>query len=74
MESNLEFIPKVHSTPVCTETPAQCTKEWVINSWQLVLSDEVGSHCSWTGIRKKQCSRDLRVTHIHIITADGSPR
>ncbi|KAM8711870.1 hypothetical protein ACLKA7_012386 [Drosophila subpalustris] len=35
---------------------AQCTKEWVNTSWQLVLSDEVGSHCSWT------CVRDLRIT------------
>ncbi|KAL7725007.1 hypothetical protein ACLKA6_001444 [Drosophila palustris] len=105
MESNIEFAPNVHSTPVCTGTldlqriieelrrefnelkaaemdalrqevaelksrirtlgtkvTAQSTKEWVNTSWQLVLSDEVGSRCTWTGIRGKECVRDLRIT------------
>ncbi|KAL7723240.1 hypothetical protein ACLKA6_003005 [Drosophila palustris] len=45
-----------------TRITAQSTKEWVNTSWQLVLSDEVGSRCTWTGIRGKECVRDLRIT------------
>ncbi|KAM8712436.1 hypothetical protein ACLKA7_012881 [Drosophila subpalustris] len=45
-----------------TVNTAQSSKEWVANSWHLVLSDDVGSLCSWTGIRDKQCIRDLRTT------------
>ncbi|KAL7723901.1 hypothetical protein ACLKA6_013943 [Drosophila palustris] len=45
-----------------TKVTAQSTKEWVNTSWQLVLSDEVGSRCTWTGIRGKECVRDLRIT------------
>ncbi|KAM8702405.1 hypothetical protein ACLKA7_007736 [Drosophila subpalustris] len=44
-----------------TVNTAQSSKEWVNNSWHLVLSDDVGSLCSWTGIRDKQCIRDLRI-------------
>ncbi|KAM8712435.1 hypothetical protein ACLKA7_012880 [Drosophila subpalustris] len=45
-----------------TNNTAQSTKEWVNTSWHLVLSDDVGRLCSWTGIRGKQCVRDLRIT------------
>ncbi|KAL7725487.1 hypothetical protein ACLKA6_001177 [Drosophila palustris] len=45
-----------------TASTAPSSKEWVANSWHLVLSDDVGRLCSWTGIREKQCIRDLRIT------------
>ncbi|KAL7724838.1 hypothetical protein ACLKA6_012824 [Drosophila palustris] len=45
-----------------TASTAPSSKEWVANSWHLVLSDDVGSLCSWKGIREKQCIRDLRIT------------
>ncbi|KAM8712437.1 hypothetical protein ACLKA7_012882 [Drosophila subpalustris] len=45
-----------------TVNTAQSSKEWVTNSWHPVLSDDVGSLYSWTGIRDKQCIRDLRIT------------
>ncbi|KAL7724835.1 hypothetical protein ACLKA6_012821 [Drosophila palustris] len=67
MEPNIAININVNANPVSTETlgtasTAPSSKEWVANSWHLVLSDDVGRLCSWTGIREKQCIRDLRIT------------
>ncbi|KAL7731520.1 hypothetical protein ACLKA6_011985 [Drosophila palustris] len=59
LEDFLQFDQSLESDAVMQNI---CSKEFVNTSWRLLLSDKVANRCSWTGIRKKKCIRDLRIT------------